>query len=180
MLTADTLVKFTRAGRTATQTAFVWPKPRTWAPHIEGSLSRCSNGYHLCWIADCLRFSNEELWLAEVRGDQEVFGTELVAQEARLLKRIKTWNPKTACLFAGDCAQRVWPIYQRLVPRDKRPLVAIRVARKVALGLATQKELDAARAAAWAAAWAAEKTWQVQRLLRYLNGELPKERSCRS
>ena len=221
MLTADTLVKFTRTGRRATQTDFVWPKPRTWAPPVEGRLRQCSNGYHVCRIADCLPFTNEELWLAEVREDQKVFGAEVIARETRLLKQIKTWNPKTARLFACDCAQRVWPIYQKLVPADKRPLVAIRVARKFALGLATQTEIaaawdaardaarnaaraaagaaagaaaraaardaagDAAGAAAGAAAWAAtgaaagaaagaaESKWQVKRLLRYLNGELP-------
>jgi len=158
-LTEDTLVKFTRRGRMATQTDFVWPRPRTWAPVVRGPLEKCSNGYHLCRVADCLAFTNEELWLAEVRGDQERFGTEIVAAEARLVKRIRTWGPCTAQLCACDYAYRVWPIYRRLVPGDRRPLAAIKTARRSAVGSATEAELAAARAgaraAAWAAAWAA-------------------------
>ncbi len=76
-------------------------------------------------------------------------------------------------LFACDCAERVLYLYEKEYPKDGRPRQAIEIARKFAVGEATQVELAAAwdtrvaaRAAtenaawdawaAWAAVWAAE------------------------
>ena len=60
---------------------------------------------------------------------------------------------KIARLFACDCAERVLPIFEKSSPGDMRPRQAIETSRRFANGLATQAELEAARAAAWAAAW---------------------------
>jgi hypothetical protein len=69
-----------------------------------------------------------------------------------------------ARLFACDCAEQVLCHYENKYKKDKRPRMAIEIARKYAEGKATKEELaaawaarDAARAAgvAWAAAWAA-------------------------
>ena len=60
---------------------------------------------------------------------------------------------KIARLFACDCAESVLPIFESEKPDDLRPRKAIQTARDYAVGLATQEQLDAARAAAWAAAW---------------------------
>jgi hypothetical protein len=93
---------------------------------------------------------------------------------------------KLARLFACDCAERVLPIFEKYYPKDNRPRVAIETARKFVVGKATQKELDAARAAwaaadaaraawaAWAAARAAdaaETDWQKQHLTEMLQAE---------
>ena len=58
-------------------------------------------------------------------------------------------------LFACDCAEQVLPLFERDYPEDKRPRMAIEMARRFANGKATREELDAAWAAAMAAAWAA-------------------------
>src|SRR3990167_5518641 len=69
-------------------------------------------------------------------------------------------------LFACDCAERVLPLYELRYPDDKRPRLAIEIARKFASGQATREELAAAgaaawdaRVAAWAAAWDARAAW---------------------
>jgi hypothetical protein len=64
---------------------------------------------------------------------------------------------RTCRIFACDCAGHVLPIFERLVPGDNRPRVAIETAIRHLDGLATAAELstarDAARDAAWATAW---------------------------
>ena len=64
---------------------------------------------------------------------------------------------KIARLFACDCAESVLPIFESEKPDDPRPRKAIQTARDYAVGLATQEQVDAARAAAWAAAWDAAR-----------------------
>lgn len=58
-------------------------------------------------------------------------------------------NRRIISLFAGDCAERVLPIFERQRPNDERPRRAIEVARNPS---ATKRERDAARDAAWDAA----------------------------
>ena len=61
--------------------------------------------------------------------------------------------------FAVDCAEQV-----KHMMTDPRSLAALEVARRYADGQATDKELEAA----WAAAWAAARAWQSARLREYL------------
>lgn len=68
-----------------------------------------------------------------------------MSQGGRLLRRVETWNKRTARLFAADCAEAV----VHLCGDDPRPRAAIDVARRYARGEASRDELDAARAAAW-------------------------------
>lgn len=66
-------------------------------------------------------------------------------------------------LYAVWCARQV----QHLMT-DPRSTTALDVAERFANGLASQKEWDAARAAAWAAAWAAARDAQEIELRRIL------------
>jgi hypothetical protein len=91
------------------------------------------------------------------RVDVDTGDTKTVVREARLLRRVPTWNERTARLFACDCAERVLPLYERAVPGDTRPRESIAVARRFAAGAATPEELTAAWAAAWDAARAAAR-----------------------
>jgi len=166
-----------------------------WMPTIAGELIPCSNGYHLCQEADLLRWLGPAIFEAEYRGDCVNADNKITVREARLLRKIESWNERTARLFACDCAERVLHLYEARYPDDDRPREAIRVARAFANGAATEDELaaawaaawaagwdagwDAARAAARAAAWAAardaawddEQEWQTARLSEYLHGE---------
>ena len=100
------------------------------------------------------------------------------------LRRTTEPCDRLARLFACDCAEHVLPIFEQKNPGDKRPRKAIEVSRRYANGEATREELDATwaatwaatraatRAAAWAAAGAAERDWQKERFLQYLNEEV--------
>ena len=93
----------------------------------------------------------------------------------------QTAADKLARIFACDCAERVLPIYENQYPENNRIRNCIKVARQFALGKATKKELDAARAAAWDA-WVAagdagfadrvaEIKWQIEHLKELLEEE---------
>ena len=159
----------------------VWPKPGTWM-EVKGDLTPCENGLHLCRKKDLIEWLGPVIWLAEYDSAEIVDGgNKFVVRRARLVKRFKTWNAKTARLFACDCAERVLPIYEKKHFDDKRPRKAILAARKYANGKINKRELAAARAAAgdaardaawdaaWAAAWAATRdaagdaAWAVAR-----------------
>lgn len=83
---------------------------------------------------------------------------------------------RLARLFACDCAEHVLPYFEASYPEDQRPRACIQVARRFALGQATDEELAAAYAAAAAARsagadgadGAAEREWQTRRLLHRL------------
>jgi len=162
--------------------------PGEWMPAVEGDLSPCSHGYHLCREQDLHRWLGPAIFEAEYRGEVERDATiqgpaagrhllqwwqrlvalarqeprrhmdarrvveaedKIVVREARLLRRLETWNECTARLFAVDCAERVVHLCD-----DPRPRRAIAVARRYAGGEATSEELDAVCDAAWAGAWA--------------------------
>ncbi len=88
-------------------------------------------------------------------------------------------SDKLARLFACDCAERVLSLFENKYPDDKRPRQAIEIARRYAMGQASDKARAAARVAwaaawaagdaAWAAAWAAEQKWQIQHFLEMLD-----------
>jgi hypothetical protein len=156
--------------------------PGEWMPAVAGKLKLCANGYHYCRNErELLEFLGTDLYEIEVRGDVLDGDDKACAREARLLRRIDTWDERTARLFACDCAERVLSIWERRAPDDKRPHECIAVARRYARGEATRDELDAAwdtagaawaaAGDAWAAAWAAERDWQAQRLAQYLRKE---------
>ncbi len=155
-----------------------------WMPKID-NIKPCLRGYHLCREEDLLEWLNEEIYEAEGRGkfirhenNKDVF------HEARLLRKLDTWNEKTARLFAADCAEHVLPIFEKFFPNDNRPRLAIQAARDFANGKIDAASWDAARAASWDAAgaafwetarvasWdaarAAEKKWQTAKLMEYL------------
>ena len=160
-MSKERLFKCLKKGRVGPNAGFQWPKPRTWVK-AEGPLSVCENGIHLCRENDLIHWFNDEIYEAEYRGAERIDSDDkIVVREARLTKRLRTWNEKTARLFACDCAERALPIFEKKYPDDKRPRQAIETAREYANGKATKKELvaawAAARDAAGVAAWAAAR-----------------------
>ena len=97
-----------------------------------------------------LNWLNEAIWIVDYRGERLDCDDKVVVREARLVKQIKTWNERTARLFACDCAERALKKYGK--NPDPRSLEAVQVARRFSNGKATRRELNAARDAAWAAA----------------------------
>lgn len=147
-------------------------------PPIVGDLIAREHGYHLCRPQDLMEWLGPSIYLAQYRGERLESDNKIVVREARLLRRLETWDERIARLFAADCVERVLPVFEKTFPNDDRPRKAIAVVRQFANGEAARNELDAARAAARAAAWAAraacaagaaERTWQTTRLLQYLH-----------
>jgi len=164
-------------------------KPGKWMPRVKGKLAECLRGYHVLkagqlstWIVA------DALFEVEVKGKVVDFRNKCACHQARLTRHVETWNEMNLRLFAADCAEHVLPLFERRYPNDDRPRKAIEVARKFARGEVTGTERDAAWAAAWAAAgdaawdaardavwavaWAAagaaERKWQSERLMHYL------------
>lgn len=184
------LYKFLNEDGTSTFQGTKWRLPadgkRTPAmPKVKGDLVVCENGYHLCRTGDLSywAWAGPVLYEAEPVGDElvEVNGAsepKVVVRSARLLRRLEGWNERTQRLYAADCAERVLPNYEQLVPGDTRVRDAITVARAFARGEIKVDALLTARSAAesaaesaawsvgsaaWSAAWAATESaaWSV-------------------
>lgn len=162
-------------------------QPGEWMPAITGDIVLCENGYHACREQDLLYWLNASLYELAFDGEVAEGDDKVVGRKARLLRRIDTWNARTALLFAADCAEHVLPLWRH--PDDPRPRQAAaslraRAATADAWDAAQDAAQDAAVAAAWAAtgdatgdaaraaAWDAERAWQQQRLMAYLRGEV--------
>lgn len=131
-------------------------QPGEWMPDIKG-VEMCKRGYHACRESDLIFWLGPDIYEAERDEAAEYVEcdtpeeSKVVCGRMRLIRRLDTWNERTARLFACDCAEGVLHI----CGDDKRPAEAIRVARLFANGKATAEELAAARTSASAAAWAA-------------------------
>jgi hypothetical protein len=141
--------------------AGAWPEPGVWTPRID-RLVPCLFGYHLCFPEHLHDWLGPELWRAEWRGACIDAEDKIVVEQARLLERVEAWNERTARLYACDCAERV----VRLTGPDVRAVAAIAVARRFAIGEASDEEWAAARSAAEAAegatagaTWTADAVW---------------------
>lgn len=172
MITLDTPLKFTAPGGQAYAGRGKWHLPRwdqpgEWMRDYKSKPMLCQRGYHWCEARHAVHHLHAECYLIEPRGETVRGDDKCVSQGARLLRRVETWNDRTARLFAADCAEAV----VHFCGDDPRLRAAIETARRFARGEATQAELDAARAAA-SDAWAAASDAQIARLLQYLNGEV--------
>ena len=151
-----------------------WPEPGVWAPEI-GAVVPCASGYHACTVDQLVGWVGPELWEVEYDQPPQTHGNKVVGSRARLVTRIDRWND-TQRLFAADCAEHVFHLFEEQHPGDDRPRHAIEVARLYAAGRADATDLAAARdaaRAAWAAAqaavvdavdaaWTTERDWQQE------------------
>ena len=133
-------------------------KPNIWMPKLELPLIPCEHGYHLCRKKDLINWLDSEIWVAEGRGKKIICSDKVVFQEARIVKKIQSWNEKTIRLFACDCADHVLKNFEDKYPDDKRVRNCIDVARDYANGVVSEKELSTAESAAWSAAESAAES----------------------
>ena len=131
-------------------------------PPIEGDLELCYNGYHACRRDDLLCWIDARIFPMEYRGEIIEGDDKVVVREARLLPELKTWNERTARLFACDCAERVLKNFEDVCEDDGRVRKCINTARRFARGKATKEELSAARSAAWSAARSAARSVRMR------------------
>jgi hypothetical protein len=134
--------------------------PGDWMPEID-DIKPCERGYHLCEREDILGWINAEIYEAEGRGKYIRDTNKTVFSEARLIKKLNSWDEKTIRLFAADCSEHVLHFFEDRCPNDDRPRKAIQASRDFAKGTITDEAWavawSAARAAAWAVAWAAAR-----------------------
>ena len=126
-------------------------KPGKWLPKV-GYLEMCERGYHATDKEHMLEWLNSNLYEIEARGTKIEGDDKIAFAQIRFVRKIETWNDKSARLFACWCARQVWHLMT-----DKRSRNAVEVAERHANGEATDEELAAAWAAAGAAAWAAQR-----------------------
>ena len=138
-----------------------WPLPDGKAGEwleVKGELVACENGLHLCRRDDLVHWLGPAIFMAEYDGGEMLESDDkIVVRRARLIEKLDTWNDRTGCLFAADCAERVLHIFERNYPDDHRPRTAIEVARKVANGDLPVEALTTAAIAARDAAGDAAK-----------------------
>lgn len=117
--------------------------PGEWMPEIVGELVPCENGYHLCRPQDLIHWLNQEMYEAEYAGEIIEEEDKIVVRKCRLIRKVESWDTKTARLFACWCIRQVWHLL-----KDERSKNAIEVAERFANEKATQEELEAAAKAA--------------------------------
>jgi hypothetical protein len=132
-----------------------WLPAGEWMPPIE-NIIMCERGYHVCNREQLVLWLGPTIWMVETRGEHAEADNKQVWTEARLVKRLETWNSRTQRLFACDCAEHVLHLFEQERPDDTRPRGAIEAARLFAEGKATNEELAAAADTAKAAAWSAD------------------------
>ena len=115
-------------------------EPGEWLPEISiENLKECADGYHACKPVQLLYWINAQLYEVELSGKIIDSDSKSYAQRMRFVRKVETWNEKTAQQFNIWCAEQV-------IPSEM-----IEVARRYTNGEATDAEL----AAAWVAALAA-------------------------
>ena len=161
-----TLYKFTDADGGASHGGSGRWRLNRWRS-VRGPLVPCEKGLHLCRERDLVAWLAPALWEAEADGEVVEASDKVVVRRARIVRRVETWNERTARLFAADCAEHVLPIFEIGRPGDDRPRKVIETARRYANHEATDEELDAAWAAGGAAAWDAawDAAWAAQNKL---------------
>jgi len=118
-------------------------EPGEWLPEISiENLKECADGYHACKPAQLLYWINAQLYEVELSGKIIDSDSKSYAQRMRFVRKVETWNEKTAQQFNIWCAEQV-------IPSEM-----IEVARRYTNGEATDAELAAAWVAALAAALA--------------------------
>ena len=136
----------------------------------------CESGWHGMAEKDVLQHLpselGAELWVVETRGRRLIGDDKFAAPRMRLVECIGVTDDSNLRLFACDVAEDAMSLIDS---PDPRSVQAVEVARRFAVGEATEGELaaardsareaargaaeaaawDSARAAAWDAAWAA-------------------------
>ena len=101
--------RFLGPDATGTISGFAWPMPQGslpggWVvPPADGTTS----GVVAQRVQDLPRWLETELWEVELRGNVREGSTRLLAEEARLVRRIPQWNDAAAMKFGMACVARL-------------------------------------------------------------------------
>lgn len=104
------LFKFLGRGRVALYTGHKWPVAE-WV-EADGPLNLCANGPHACRAVNLPGWIDDELWLIELDGDQETHDDIVVAQRARLVRRVDAWDEQAMREFTEGT---IWQLRDLIV-----------------------------------------------------------------
>jgi hypothetical protein len=143
---------------------YTWT-PGEWTPIVD-NLVACESGYHACRRSDLIEWLGPQIWECEINTiDMVEEEDKVVVRSIKLIRKLDTWNERTARLFAADCAEHVLPIFEK-----RSDSTASREAIQAARDFADNKISKGQLAAARDAARAAERQWQTEKLFQYLDG----------
>jgi len=101
--------KFLAKGAVGPISGFRWPTPHGAMPgawiEVEGPLSLCTNGVHVCAAHDLAHWLNDALWSVDADGEHVEGLDRLIVRRARLARRIDGWNERGAVRFAEACIE---------------------------------------------------------------------------
>jgi hypothetical protein len=102
--------KFLLPGARGPFSGYAWPAPPAagsgpWVAASGGPVV-CRTAVHGCLVEHLPWWIQDELWLAEFAAPVTLVGHKLMAERARLVRRIDGWDPSTARDFAAACAGR--------------------------------------------------------------------------
>jgi hypothetical protein len=150
--------KFLAAGARGPLTRVVWPAIGGWLVTDE-PIAVGLRGVHACLGEQLAHWIHDELWQVELAGALIDGPDCVVAERARLVRRIDGWNPEGAIAFASACVDRA---RREATGRDELlgdaseairhgyPAVAAYTA---AIAIAADDEASYARERAWQSAW---------------------------
>jgi hypothetical protein len=135
--------KFLAPGAVGPFSGFRW-EPDTW---VEAeALEECRTGIHACRTADLPVWLDAELWEVELAGRIVEAERKVVAERARLTRRVESWTPALAREFGRFCSRRTRervgyvPVLagfvadvDRFVAQDRIPIAGFAAARAAEL-----------------------------------------------
>jgi hypothetical protein len=95
--------KALRAGAVSPFTGFHWYVGE-W---VEAAASPCVSGVHACRLRDLPYWLGPELWQLELDGEAIATEYKLVAERARLVRRVERWDRAAYGALAEDCSRRI-------------------------------------------------------------------------
>jgi hypothetical protein len=167
--------KFLGERRVARFSGTPWPLPGDADGWVRAGrpLELCRRGVHACPAVGLPFWIDAELWIAELDGDLLDVGTVLVAERARLVRRLDGWDAGLREAFAAACVEHAGG---RMAPEpDERAASYLEDARRIAGNAAAPisaagtsyvaaRALDAAEPGAFAGERAWQAAWLAERL----------------
>lgn len=77
-------------------------RPGKWMPKVE-RIRECISGYHVVRRGQALGWIDAQMFEVEGKGECLRGVEKIVYQQARLVRKVRSWNPLTQHLFAFDC-----------------------------------------------------------------------------
>jgi hypothetical protein len=96
-------------------------QPGAWM-HIEGAPEPCVRGFHAMRTKHLPFWLDQQLWEAELAGACVETESLLVAERARLVRRVDAWNEDAWTALGAFCRERTEALVRRVAERDSARL----------------------------------------------------------